>query len=121
MFEKITLDGFTSTGGAKYEGYHKKYIRKRKNPKSQDVFCSLGCDHCNGTGYQGRIAIAECIQVDKKLKDLIHNSASENEISDYVFKDNHSIEQASVRLILDGVTSCEEIIRANNIKEDASI
>jgi general secretion pathway protein E len=89
--------------------------------KSQDVFYSLGCDHCNGTGYQGRIAIAECIQVDKKLKDLIHNSASENEISDYVFKDNHSIEQASVRLILDGVTSCEEIIRANNIKEDASI
>ena len=70
--------------------------------KSQDVFYSLGCDHCNGTGYQGRIAIAECIQVDKKLKD-------------------HSIEQASVRLILDGVTSCEEIIRANNIKEDASI
>lgn len=89
--------------------------------KSQDVFYSPGCDHCNGTGYQGRIAIAECIQVDKKLKDLIHNSASENEISDYVFKDNQSIEQASVRLILDGVTSCEEIIRANNIKEDASI
>ena len=89
--------------------------------KSQDVFYSLGCDHCNGTGYQGRIAIAECIQVDKKLKDLIHNSASENDISDYVFKDNQSIEQASLRLILDGVTSCEEIIRANNIKEDASI
>ena len=89
--------------------------------KSQDVYYPVGCDHCNGTGYQGRIAIAECIQVDKKLKDLIHNSASENEISDYVFKDNHSIEQASVRLILDGVTSCEEIIRVNNIKEDASI
>jgi general secretion pathway protein E len=92
-----------------------------KLDKSQDVFYSLGCDHCNGTGYQGRIAIAECIQVDKKLKDLIHNSASENDISDYVFKDNQSIEQASLRLILDGVTSCEEIIRANNIKEDASI
>jgi len=24
-------------------------------------------------GYQGRIAIAECIQIDKTLKDLIHN------------------------------------------------
>ena len=89
--------------------------------KSQDAYSPVGCDHCNGTGYQGRIAIAECIQVDKKLKDLIHNNASENTISDYVFKDNHSIEQASVRLILDGITSCEEIIRVNNIKEDASI
>ena len=89
--------------------------------KTKSVYSAEGCDHCKGTGYQGRIAIAECIQVDKKLKDLIHNDASENEISDYVFKDNHSIDKASVRLILDGVTSCEEIIRVNNIKEDAGI
>ena len=78
-------------------------------------------DSCNHTGYQGRIAIAECIQVDKKLKDLIHNNASENEISDHVFKDNQSIDQASIDLIVNGITSCEEIIRVNNIKEDASL
>ena len=55
------------------------------------------------------------------MKDFIHNNASENEIADYVFKDTQSIEQASVNLILEGITSCEEIIRVNNIKEDASI
>ena len=64
---------------------------------------------------------AECIQIDKTLKDLIHNDASENEISDYVFKDNQSIDKASIDLIVSGVTSCEEIIRVNNIKEDAII
>ena len=80
-----------------------------------------GCDECNQTGYQGRIAIAECIQIDKTLKDLIHNDASENEISDYVFKDNQSIDKDSIDLIVSGVTSCEEIIRVNNIKEDAII
>ena len=57
----------------------------------------------------------------KNLKDLIHNNASENEITDYVFKENKSIDEASVDLIKKGVTSCEEIIRVNNIKEDASI
>ena len=46
---------------------------------------------------------------------------SENEITDYVFKENKSIDEASVDLIKKGVTSCEEIIRVNNIKEDASI
>ena len=76
---------------------------------------------CSNTGYQGRIAIAECVQIDKNLKDLIHNNASENEITDYVFKENKSIDEASVDLIKKGVTSCEEIIRVNNIKEDASI
>ena len=52
---------------------------------------------------------------------MIHNNDSENEIADYVFKDNQSIDQASIDLIIDGVTSCEEIIRVNNIKEDASL
>jgi len=89
--------------------------------KNKPVYSPNGCDSCNHTGYQGRIAIAECIQVDKKLKDLIHNNASENEISDHVFKDNQSIDQASIDLIVNGVTSCEEIIRVNNIKEDASL
>ena len=89
--------------------------------KNKSVYSPNGCDHCNHTGYQGRIAIAECIQVDKKLKDLIHNNASENEISDHVFKDNQSIDQASIDMIVSGVTSCEEIIRVNNIKEDASL
>ena len=89
--------------------------------KNKSVFSARGCDECNQTGYQGRIAIAECIQIDKTLKDLIHNDASENEISDYVFRDNLSIDMASIDLIIDGVTSCEEIIRVNNIKEDAII
>ena len=51
----------------------------------------------------------------------IHNNASENEIADHVFKDNQSIDQASIDLIVNGITSCEEIIRVNNIKEDASL
>ena len=92
-----------------------------KLKEDTDVYSSSGCESCNKTGLQGRIAIAECIQVDKNVKDLIHNNASENQISDYVFKDNQSIDQASVSLIEEGVTSCEEILRVNNIKEDASI
>jgi general secretion pathway protein E len=52
---------------------------------------------------------------------MIHNNASENDISDYVFKDNNSIDQTSIDLIVDGITSCEEIVRVNNIQEDASI
>jgi len=61
------------------------------------IYNSKGCEDCTHTGYQGRIAIAECIQVDKVLKDMIHNNSSENEISNYVFKDNQSIDQASLR------------------------
>ncbi len=85
------------------------------------IYNSKGCEDCTHTGYQGRIAIAECIQVDKVLKDMIHNNSSENEISNYVFKDNQSIDQASLGLLINGVTSAEELIRVGNLKEDANL
>ena len=88
---------------------------------NKKVFISSGCDACSNTGYQGRIAIAECIQVDKSLKEMIHNNASENLISDHVFKNNQSIDEASSDLISKGITSCEELIRINNLQENASI
>ena len=88
---------------------------------NKKVFISSGCDACSNTGYQGRIAIAECIQVDKFLKEMIHNNASENLISDHVFKNNQSIDEASSDLISKGITSCEELIRINNLQENASI
>ena len=59
--------------------------------------------------------------IDKVLKDMIHNNSSENEISNYVFKDNQSIDQASLDLLINGVTSAEELIRVGNLKEDANL
>ena len=87
----------------------------------KNVFISSGCDACSNTGYQGRIAIAECIQIDKSLKEMIHNNASESLIYDHVFKNNQSIDEASSNLISKGITSCEELIRINNLQENASI
>ena len=85
------------------------------------IWNSKGCNECSNTGYQGRIAIAECIQLDKKLKEMIHNRESENVISEYVFKDNQSIDEASRDLLISGITSCDELIRVGNLQEDVSI
>jgi general secretion pathway protein E len=87
---------------------------------SQKVWNSSGCPSCSHTGYQGRIAIAECIQVDKELKELIHNNASENIIANHVFKENQSINDASLELLKNGITSAEELIRIGNLKEDVN-
>jgi len=88
---------------------------------SQKVWSSIGCSSCSHTGYQGRIAIAECIQIDNELKELIHNNASENAIANHVFKENKSIDDASLELLKNGTTSCEELIRVRNLKEDVNI
>lgn len=85
------------------------------------IFIAKGCDACSFSGFQGRIAIAECIQVDSTTRDLIHQQASERKIIEHVFKDQPSIDDASRNLIIEGITSCEEVIRLNNLKEDASL
>ena len=90
-------------------------------PIDKNIYKANGCEHCNMTGYQGRIAISECVEVDKKLKDLIHNNASENEMNDYVFKNTKSIDQVSIELVLNGTTSIEELIRINNIKDNGDL
>ena len=89
--------------------------------EDHDIFKPVGCEHCNMTGYQGRIAISECVEVDKELKNLIHNNASENTMYDYVFKNTKSIDQVSIELVLNGITSIEELVRINNIKDNADL
>jgi general secretion pathway protein E len=52
---------------------------------------------------------------------MIHNNSAESEIQDYAFKNNESIDQASTNLILSGITSCDEILRINNLKDNGSV
>jgi len=89
--------------------------------EDHDIYKPVGCDNCNMTGYQGRIAISECVEVDKELKNFIHNNASENTMYDYVFKNTKSIDQVSIELVLNGTTSIEELIRINNIKDNGDL
>ena len=77
----------------KEESPSKKSIALFNLDSDKKVFISSGCDACSNTGYQGRMAISSCIQIDEASSDLISN----------------------------GITSCEELIRINNLQENASI
>ena len=40
-------------------------------------YCEDGCEHCNHTGYKGRIAVQEVLQITPKLQNLITHGAEE--------------------------------------------
>jgi len=44
------------------------------------IFHGKGCEHCNGTGYKGRIAIYEVLEVNPAIRDLIIRNKSSDEI-----------------------------------------
>ena len=76
-----------------------------------EIFKSAGCDECDNTGYKGRLSIGEFVSIDEKISELIHNSASENEISDYVYKNNKKIYENGLQVVANGDTSLSELMR----------
>ncbi|RZO24263.1 MAG: type II/IV secretion system protein, partial [SAR86 cluster bacterium] len=75
------------------------------------IYKSVGCDKCDHTGYKGRLSIGEFININDKVSELIHNSASENEISDYVYTENKKIYENGLIAVANGHTCLSELMR----------
>ena len=75
------------------------------------VYRTKGCSHCNYQGYAGRTGIYEVVNVDEKLRELIHNKASEAEMMAYARTQGPSIKNDGRLRVLAGITSIEEVLR----------
>ena len=76
-----------------------------------NAYKPVGCDKCDNTGYKGRLSIGEFVSIDEKISEFIHNSASENEMSEYVFKNNKKIFENGLQVVAKGDTSISELMR----------
>lgn len=73
---------------------------------------AVGCEHCNFSGYYGRIALQEVLKINKPIKNCILQNASEDEISAENRKSGSaSIKDDAVKKILDGKTTVQEILK----------
>ena len=70
-----------------------------------------GCTHCRHTGYSGRSGIHELIEVDKKLEEMIHDGASEQQLEAYARSRGPGILQSGRRKVLIGQTTLREVLR----------
>ncbi len=75
------------------------------------LFHPQGCPHCNQTGYSGRSGIYELVTIDDRLRNMIHDGNSEQELEQYARTQSPSIRQDGVRLIMEGKTTLEEVLR----------
>jgi type IV pilus assembly protein PilB len=71
-----------------------------------------GCEACNGTGYYGRTGVFEVLEVDETIRRLIAQGRSDKEIASAGLA-NHMqpLRQAGWRLIREGVTTLEEVLK----------
>ena len=86
-----------------FEGLAKSGSVYKANPE--------GCDNCHQEGYKGRTGIYELIVIDDKLRELIHNRASQASLIKQVRANSPSIRQDGYKKVLSGETSLAEVLR----------
>ena len=82
------------------------------------TICSaVGCRSCNNSGYTGRSGIYELVAMDEKLRSMIHDNSTEQDLERHARTQSLSIRQDGIRLVLEGVTTLEEVTRVT--REDS--
>lgn len=72
-----------------------------------------GCPACNHTGYRGRIAIHEILQVDKMIRKLIMEDAPVEDMKAYAIRNQNmkTLKTSALQYLKSGVTSVEEVVK----------
>ena len=72
----------------------------------------VGCDHCNHTGYRGRVGIYEVMHVNDKLRRIIAQRSTEAHLRDAAITAGMtSLGEDGLAKVKAGVTTAEELLR----------
>ena len=72
-----------------------------------------GCMHCKQTGYSGRTALFEVLEMNRNIRRMVLDGLNEDEIRRRALASGFlTLRKAGIRKILDGVTTIEEVRNA---------
>jgi type IV pilus assembly protein PilB len=77
-----------------------------------------GCNHCNRSGYRGRIAVYEIMRLTSAIRELIFQNASTAKIRDLAIEQGMTtLYQDGLQKVVDGITTLEEVYRVTKRTE----
>lgn len=86
--------------------------------KGHTLFRNVGCDACNHTGYRGRTAIHELLDMSDTIREMIIERRPGSEIRRQAEKEGlSSLRESAVRKVLLGQTTLHEINRVTFVEE----
>ena len=75
----------------------------------------IGCDHCKGTGYKGRVGIYEVMPMTDEMRQLIMRNGNSLDIAEQAQREGvRNLRQSGLIKVKGGVTSLEEIEAVTN-------
>ena len=82
------------------------------------IYHGAGCEMCGGTGYKGRVAIYEVLDVGPKIRDLVMRNATSDEIKAQAIKNGmKSLRMSALTKVAQGLTTLEEAL-ANSASDN---
>jgi type II secretory ATPase GspE/PulE/Tfp pilus assembly ATPase PilB-like protein len=84
------------------------------------LYRGKGCRNCQGSGYRGRQGVFEMMPVSDEIRTLIQNHSSSRDIRKIAISQGmSSLRQDGWRLIREGQTTPEEVLRMTKDEETA--
>jgi type IV pilus assembly protein PilB len=84
----------------------------------QVLYRNVGCDACNHTGYRGRTAIHELLDMSDTVREMIIERRPGSEIRRQAQKEGlASLRESAVKKVFSGVTTLHEINRVTFVEE----
>lgn len=88
---------------------------------STPFYHAKGCESCRAIGYRGRIGLYEVVEMDDALRAMIHENASEADMSAHAFRKRQTLLQSGAALVSSGHTSAEDVLRVCRANSDIDI
>lgn len=89
-----------------------QFNQANQSDNARQIFRAQGCVHCENQGYRGRTVIMELLNIDDEIDALISRNAHLDELRNAAYrKDFVALADDAVRLVLNGITSLEEVMR----------
>lgn len=87
-------------------------FRLEEYPGPSTLYRAAGCNRCRGTGYAGRVAIAEVLEVGDSIRDLIAVKANVHVLERAAIEAGmQTMNQDGALKALAGLTTVEEVLR----------
>lgn len=93
-------------------------IKDLKIPKDAEFFEGKGCEDCRFTGYRGRTAIYEVLEINESIREMILNRASSQQIKQKATAQGmRTLRQDGLQKAFAGLTTFTEVVRVTQQEE----
>jgi type II secretory ATPase GspE/PulE/Tfp pilus assembly ATPase PilB-like protein len=96
-----------------------RFYRPPTKPLTDEKGNEITCPVCQGSGYVGRTAVFELLEITPELRKLIHTGATLTQIKSVCRKNKMLyLQEQALRKVIQGTTSIQEVLRASQAKKN---